>query len=63
MVLLLTLPFKLLTLDLLTLFTLSVYHFLLAVSFEKLPLSGIALTFLVDRLGRRVLHCLTDAWQ
>lgn len=67
MVLLLALSFKLLTLDLLTLaltlFTLPVYHFLLTVSFEKFPLSGIALAFLVDRLGGRVLHCLTNARQ
>jgi hypothetical protein len=67
MVLLLTLPFKLLALDLLTLaltlFTLPVYHLLLTVSFEKFPLSGIALTFLVDRLRRRMLHCLADAWE
>lgn len=64
MMLLLPLTFQLLTLQLLTfaLFSLSVRHlFLLTLSLNQLLLPRVSLTFSVDRLGRRMLHCLTDA--
>jgi hypothetical protein len=52
MMLLVPLPLKLLTLNLLalTLLTFSMYHLFLPLSFDQFPLSRIALALLVDRL-------------
>lgn len=64
--LLLPLTFQLLALQLLTftLFSLSMCHLvLLALSFNQLLVPGVSLTLSVDRLGRRMLHCLTNAWK
>lgn len=62
--LLLPLTFQLLALQLLTftLFSLSMCHLvLLALSFNQLLVPRVSLTLSVDRLGRRMLHCLTNA--
>ena len=63
---LLPLTFQLLALQLLpfTLFSFPMSHlFLLALSFQQLLLPRVSLAFSVERLGRRVLHRLTNAWK
>lgn len=67
LLLLFTLSLQLLPFDLfalaLALLTLPVRHLLLAVSFQQVALSGVALPLSVDGLRRRVLHGLADARQ
>jgi type III secretory pathway component EscV len=63
MMLLIPLPLELLPLNVTLTLTFPVYHLLLALSFNDLPISGIPLAVLVHRLRRRMLHSLANSWQ